>query len=166
MSDSLFNLTGQYLELVSLADEDDQAFLDTLEGLKGEIAQKADNYCYVMTSIDGKIATVKAEIERLEALKKAMESHKQAMKDTLYTTMLAMDVRELPADHHKIWIKGNGGKQKITWVYDVKNPDAFPEKYRKMVPVVDTDKIRADLENGVELACAVLEPRGEHIEIK
>lgn len=169
MSDTLFNLTGQYLALIDLAAatdaEEDQAFLDTLEGITGEIAEKADSYVYVMAKIDGNVETVSKEIDRLTKIKTALENHKKAMKDSLFNAMKAMDMPEIKTDLHKLKICKNGGKIPVIYDWDENKPEAWPEKYQAQKIVLNKDRVREDLEAGVELSGAHLGERGEHLRI-
>ena len=55
---SLYELTEQYLALMELAydpDVDDQTFFDTLEGLNGEIEDKADGYAKIITKMNADV---------------------------------------------------------------------------------------------------------------
>ena len=72
---NLYNLTGQYLELLDMASENDPAFADTLESITAEIATKADDYVYVMQGMDDQLESISKEIERLTDMKKAIEDN-------------------------------------------------------------------------------------------
>ena len=63
-----YELTGAYKELQSL--EEDQAVIDTLEGIGGEISMKAEGIAMVLANSDGDIAVIDEEIKRLTAKKK------------------------------------------------------------------------------------------------
>lgn len=161
---SLFELQGQYVALMELADEDDQAFQDTLEGLLAEVDEKTDAYAYVMQGIDDNIAAIDREIERLSKKKAVLSNNKAFMKDAVFHTMKLMGRPEIRTDLHKFKICKNGGKLPLVFDKEEK-PEYFPEKYRKITVTLDKDKIRADLEAGVELAGAHLGERGEHLRI-
>ena len=51
---SLFDLQGDFLALYELAtsEGDEQAFLDTLEGLMGELEVKAGGYVHVIKQLE------------------------------------------------------------------------------------------------------------------
>ena len=71
---TLYELTEQYQQLVDMAaDAEPEVLADTLEGIEGEIEDKADNYAKVIRSIAGDIESVQAEIDRLSRRKRAME---------------------------------------------------------------------------------------------
>lgn len=161
---NLYNLTGQYLELLDMASEDDPAFADTLESITAEIATKTDDYIYVMQSMDDQLANISSEIKRLTEMKTAIEDNKKRMKDTLYKAMKSMDKDEIKTDFHSVKISKVGGKRKM--VLDVEDVDKLPLKYVRTTIVPDTDAIRKDLEAGMELTYAHLEERGETVRIK
>ena len=161
---NLYNLTGQYLELLDMASEDDPAFADTLESITAEIATKADDYIYVMQSMDDQLANISSEIKRLTEMKSAIEDNKKRMKDALYKSMKSMGKDEIKTDFHSVKISKVGGKRKM--VLDVEDVDKLPLKYVRTTRVPDTDAIRKDLEAGMELTYAHLEERGETVRIK
>ena len=73
---SLYELTTQYQLLLELAEDPDTditVFQDTMEGLEGEIEEKAENYGRVIRELEGHAALIKSEIERLTKLMKADE---------------------------------------------------------------------------------------------
>ena len=62
---TLYELTGQYLGLLYMADEVDPDILaGTLESIGGEIEEKADNYAKVIRNIEGDIQNINSEIDR------------------------------------------------------------------------------------------------------
>lgn len=81
---TLYELTEQYKFIESQcydADVDEQAFKDTLEGLGGEIEEKADGYAKIMVGMNSTIAGANKEIARLNALVKALENRKNQIQD-------------------------------------------------------------------------------------
>lgn len=87
---TLYELTGQYLELLNMAEEDDsQAVIDTLESIDGEIEEKADNYAKIIRTLEGEAAAIKEEISRLKAKQYATESNMLRIKNSLQDSMIA-----------------------------------------------------------------------------
>ena len=77
---TLYELTGQYLELLEMAEEDilDQGIIkDTLEGLDGEIEDKAEKIEIVLKTLDSNVDMLEKEINRLELRKKHMKLNNQ-----------------------------------------------------------------------------------------
>ena len=163
--DTLYSLSAEYNALLELACSDDpddeQTFLDTLEGLTGVIESKMDDYAVVLSHMDGHIDLLNKEIERLKAWETIIMNHKKRMKDHLLRVMTdTLHETKIKTDLHTFTVCKNGGKQPMEITGEV------PDNYRKIVYEIDNDKIRADLENGVELPFAHLNERGTHLMIK
>lgn len=161
--DSLYDLKNDYLTLMEYADstdpDDEQVFLDTLEGLMGAVEAKADSYAAVISHMDAHEDLLQKEIDRLTAKKTAISNNKKRMKDSLQAAMIAMDQKTIKTDLHTFRVQKNGGKQPLDIFGDV------PDKFQKIVYEPDKDLIRKALENGEELEFAVLKERGEHLVI-
>lgn len=161
---TIYELTADYLKLMELGDSDDpedqQAFLDTLEGLTGEIEMKADSYAAVITSFKNQAAAIDAEIKRLKQRKAAVDNSIDRMKDRIKEAMEAMGKAEIKTDLHTFKIQKNGGKQPMEITGDV------PDEFQRIVYEPDNDKIRAELEAGKTLPFAELLPRGTQLRIK
>ena len=161
---TLYEIADDYLKLLDMADsmepDEEQTFLDTLEGVKGEITKKTDSYCAVITEINANIDKFDAEIKRLTARKQAMENHVKRMKEALLEAMKTCDLPEITGEHFKLKIQNNGGKRKLNVFGEV------PDNYKRIVYEDDTDKIRKDLEDGKELPFAFLEERGQHVRFR
>ena len=161
---TLYKLTSEFQALLALGDSDDpeeqRAFLDTLEGLTGEIEQKADSYAVVLAELKAQREKVKAEKERLGRIEKAIENNERRMKERIKDAMIAMDKREIKTDLHTFKIQNNGGIQPLAITGDV------PDKYTRVEIVPDNEKIREALVKGEELDFAHLEPRGTQLRIR
>ena len=60
-------MTNDYMELLELAEDpdiDEQAFMDTLEGIEGALEDKADNYAKCMRMLEADAKGIKAEEEK------------------------------------------------------------------------------------------------------
>lgn len=163
---TLYELTGDYMDLLELAGSDDpddeQAFADTLEAILGAIDVKADGYATVMAEINGRVDIIKAEIDRLAAMKRTLENRTARMKDALLQTMKVTGRDVIKTDLHTIKITKNGGKLPLIF----EEGASVPEKWCKLEP--DTAMIRTALETGNTevLEFAHLGERGEHLSIR
>lgn len=165
MNESLYALSAQMSELKDLAlsadPEDEQAFIDTLEGLTGVIESKMDDYAVVMTHLSGYSDLIDKEIKRLQAMKQTIDNHQKRMKDHLLRVMTdTLHETKIKTDLHTFTVCRNGGKQPMEITGEV------PDNYKRVVLETDTEKIRADLENGIVLPFAHLNERGTHLMIK
>lgn len=87
---NIFEITGQYLELLQLAEDEtlDQHMInDTLEGVDWEFEEKADAYAKVMNSLEGNVAAIDKEIERLSKHKKRISNNIKGIKYNLECAM-------------------------------------------------------------------------------
>ena len=74
---NLYELTEQYLALQEMAydpEVDEQVFQDTMEGLWGEIEDKADGYAKIILGMKADIEALRAEEMRLAARRKGLET--------------------------------------------------------------------------------------------
>ena len=87
---TLYNLTNDYMNLLELAEDpdiDEQAFIDTLEGIDGALEDKADGYAKVIRTLEGDAAACDAESKRLRNKKQTIENNIKRMKAALQYAM-------------------------------------------------------------------------------
>ena len=160
---NLFELSDQYQALLDFGSscdpEDQQAFLDTLEGLSGEIAQKVDAHYAVRTRLLGRREIIEKEMALLAAQLKAIDHSVDLMNNVAMKSMDLLGVTELKGDLHKYKKVKNGGKAPL--VYD----GAVPDNFQKIIIQPDTERIREALERGEQLSFAHLGERGTHLRI-
>ena len=160
---NLYQLTNDYENVLNMLydeDMDEQMILDTLEGIEGEIEDKADGYAKIIKELEAKRDARKAEVKRLTESAKVFENRANVLKQNLFNTMKQTGKTKFATDLFSFNIVKNGGKQALTIDGDV------PEEYTKTIIENDTDKIRQALENRENLPFAHLEPRGESLRIK
>ena len=160
---NLYQLTNDYENVLNMLydeDIDEQMILDTLEGIEGEIENKADGYAKIIKELEAKRDARKAEVKRLTESAKVFENRANVLKQNLFNTMKQTGKTKFATDLFSFNIVKNGGKQALTIDGDV------PEEYTKTIIENDTDKIRQALENGENLPFAHLEPRGESLRIR
>ena len=123
---TLYELTGQYRELLELAESeelDKQLISDTLEGLDGEIEIKADGYAKVIRELEGKADLLKNEIERLSKRKSAIENNIKSMKEALQNVMFITGKTKFKTDLFNFNIQKNPPRLVID------KPEEIPEEY-------------------------------------
>lgn len=159
---TLYDLQGEFLQLYEMATEEDdeQAFLDTLDSLQGELEVKAGGYTSVIKQLEMEMNECDKAIKAFKAKKELRENHIKRMKEALLAAMDIAGREELPAGDYTLKIAKNGGLQPLKIDGDV--PDAF----MKVIYEPDNAKIRDALKDGLELEFAHLEERGRHLNIK
>lgn len=157
---TIYELTEQFKELMNLIEDGEYTegqLADTIEGLEGEIEIKADGYAKVMKSIEGNIACLKAEIERLTKKRTSLEQSIARLKTSLEMAMRETGKTKFKTELFSFGIQKNPAKLIITG--DV------PEEYLvPQPPKVDNAKIK-DLLKTKELDFAKLE-QGESLRIR
>ena len=89
---TLYELTGQYRELLDMAecgDVDPNVLRDTLEAVGGEIEDKAENYACIIKQLEADAVALKTEEDRLAARRKSVENNVKNMKAALQNAMYA-----------------------------------------------------------------------------
>ena len=159
---TLFDLVGEYKELYQLAieDGDEQAFLDTLDSLNGELEAKSTGYVHVIKQLEMEEAECDKVIDAFTAKKNIRKNHIKRMKDAVMNAMDVAGLTELPAGEYTIKIQKNGGKQPLIISGEV------PDNFKKIIYEDDKDLIRKALADGQKLDFAFLEERGRHLSIK
>lgn len=159
---TLYELTAQFSELLDMAQDgevDEQTLLDTMEGLDGEIEEKADGYAKVIKSLEGNVSAIDSEVKRLNDKKRVVNNNIKKMKDNLKSSMEIVGKRKFKTDLFSFNIAKNGGLQPLEIVGKI------PDAYKKIESINDTAKIRKALADGEELDFAVLKERGENLRI-
>lgn len=164
MSESLMSLSSDFRELLELAQDpeiDEQALCDTMEAIAGEIKIKAGGYVAVIRHLEGRADMYEEEAERLTKNAKVFRKNVERIKERLKYAMIQMDMKEIQTDYNVIKVVKNGGIQPL------KITGKVPENYmkEKKTMVEDNEKIRKDLNAGVELSFAHLEERGTRLKI-
>jgi hypothetical protein len=160
---SLYKLTANYEEVLNMLyneDIDEQMIFDTLEGIEGEIEDKADNYAKIIKELEAQAHARKEEAKRLTESAKIFENRIKTLKQNLYNSMKQVGKTKFTTNLFSFNIAKNGGKQVLTIDGEV------PGIYQKVRLENDTEKIRKALEDGEILPFAHLEPRGESLRIK
>jgi len=159
---TLFDLKGEFQALYELAisEDDDQAFMDTLEALRGELEVKAGGYVHVIKQLEMEADECDKVIDAFKQKKTSRANAVKRMKEALIDAMDVAGVDNIPAGEYTLKIAKNGGLQPLKIDSDV------PDNFTKVKIEPDNDLIRKALLDGEELEFAHLEPRGRHLNIK
>lgn len=171
METRLVDLVGQWQTVADMMmDEecDQQAVLDTLEAIDGEIEVKADGYGDVIRKMEFEMAAIKARKEYVKNIadqftrqEKHLDNQIKWMKEKLKEAMIATgkDGEGIKTDKFTFKVKKAGGVQKLDIVGDV------PDNFKKIVYENDEEKIREHLKDHNE-SWARLLPRTTYLDIK
>ena len=148
---TLYELTAEYQQLLALAEDPDldpQMLADTMEGLSGEIEDKADGYAKVIRQMDADSAALKAEIDRLTARKRTADNSIDRMKEALKNAMILCEKPKIKTELFTFTVQNNPAKV----VMDEQYIENIPEEYLiQQEPKIDRAKIKEDLKVGKDL---------------
>ena len=147
---NIYEITQDYLKLMELASDpeiDPEIIADTFEGIDGELEIKAENYAKIMKNLEGDIAALKAEEERLAKKRKAIENNIKRMKVALQEAMELTGKTKFKTDLFSFGIQKNAPSV----VIDAADIRDIPEEYLKYKePDVDKTAIKNAINAGVD----------------
>lgn len=153
---TLFELVGDFLRLYEMADDPDtdpQAFFDTMEGIEGEIEDKADGYACVIAKLNGEAKAIKEQEERLYNRRKAIENSIKRIKENLQYAMEVTGKTKFKTPLFSYGIQNNPA----SLVLDTDDMDAVPSIYVKTIREFDKSAIKDAIKNGEDIGFAHLE---------
>ena len=164
---TLYNLTTSYqilMEQLYDSEVSEEILIDTLDCLEGSIEDKAENYGKIIRQIESDISHIRDEEVRLAKRRKSLESRREFLKDSLFTAMKAVGLKQIKTPLFTVNIQKNGGKRAL--VLDVP-VEELPECFRKVEYKADTEALRQWLD-GAEDNCPFchLEEQGESLRIR
>ena len=138
---TLYELTEDYMNLLALAEDpdiDEQAFMDTLDGIEGAIEVKADNYARVMRQLEADAAACDAESKRLKNKAKTIDNNIKRMKQALQFAMQATGKTKFKTQLFSFYIQKNSASVVMDEQYIENIPERFlirkdPEINRKAI---------------------------------
>lgn len=164
---NIYEITEGFLLLQQMFEDpevDSQLIDDTMESLDYEFEEKADNYAKMIRNMEGNIATIENEQERLSAKKNLLKAGIKKLKTSLQDAMVATGKRKFKTDLFSFSVQKNGGKAPV--VLDVDDTSELPDELVRIKEEADLDAIRALLEAEGSCKWAHLGDRGESLRIK
>lgn len=159
---TLYELTGDYEYLINkLYDPewDEETLIDTLDGIEGEIEDKADGYARILAQMDGDIAALKEQEHRLADRRRVLENRAKRLKDNLFTAMKTVGKTKFQTPLFAFSIR------KTPAAVIIDDPAEIPDKYKTFVESILKSDIKDALKRGEELPGAHLE-QGETLSIR
>lgn len=148
---TIYEITNDYLQLMQMMEDpelDPQTLADTMEGIEGELEDKADNYARVMKNMEADLNGIKAEIERLSTRKKTIENNIKRMKEALQFSMETTGKTKFKTDLFSFGIRKNAPAV----VMDEPYIENVPERFLKYSdPTINKTAIKEAIQNGEDL---------------
>lgn len=169
MSDTLYNITNDFLTVYNMIDDeeiDEQIILDTLESIQCSFEDKADGFAKMIKSLENRTNGISEEIKRLQSKKNTTEHKIKWLKSQLAFAMRTTGNMKFSTDLFSYNIQKNGGKRKL--LYDVP-VEKIPEQFRVKQPdTIDGDAVREYMQETGHDYCefAHLEPQTESLRIR
>ena len=163
---TLYELTGQYLELLDMMDDpdiDEHVIIDTLESVGGEIEDKADAYAKIIAELQYRASAVGAEIKRLNDRKKSLEANVERIKANLQASMTATGKTKFKTNLFSFSVQKNGGALPVIIDVDVND---LPIEMTVITRQADKKMIASYLEQNPDCAWAHFGERGESLRIR
>lgn len=160
---TLYELTNDYLTLLDMAEDpdiDEQALIDTMEGIEGEIEIKADGYAKVMKQLEATSANLEYEEKRLMNRRKTIDRNIKRMKQALQDAMVATGKPKFKTDLFSFTIRKNPASVVID-----RETCIPPEFLIPQDPKIDKKAIKAAIDRGDDITFAHLE-QGESLIIR
>ena len=148
---TIYEITNDYLQLMQMMEDselDPQTLADTMEGIEGELEDKADNYARVMKNMEADLNGIKAEIERLSTRKKTIENNIKRMKEALQFSMETTGKTKFKTELFSFGIRKNAPAV----VMDEPYIENVPERFLKYSdPTINRTAIKEAIQNGEDL---------------
>ena len=160
---TLYELTNEYMMLLDMAEDpdiDEQALIDTMEGIEGEIEIKADGYARVMKQLEATSANLEFEEKRLMNRRKTIDRNIKRMKQALQDAMVATGKPKFKTDLFSFTIRKNPASVVID-----RETCIPPEFLIPQDPKIDKKAIKAAIDRGDDITFAHLE-QGESLIIR
>lgn len=160
---TLYELTGEYLALMSALEEGDESMVDDLLMIEDDIEHKAENYAKVIRNLEAELEALKAEEKRLMERRRIGEKSLDRIKAALKGAMEITGKTDFKSGIFKFKIVRNGGKAPLV---NVPDPADLPDDLRKVEYKADSDAIREYIETTGDLSYGEIGERGTRLSIK
>ena len=163
---NLYEITQDYLQILSMMEDpelDPQTLADTMEAVEGELEIKAENYAKVIRNLEGDIAAIKVELDRLSAKKKTLENNIKTMKSALQMAMETTGKTKFKTELFSFGIRKNAPSV----IMDEPYIENIPERFLKYSePTINRSAIKEAIQNGEDLEGLAHLEQSESIFIK
>ncbi len=151
---NLFEIKSEYLAVLEMLDDpetDPQTVADTLESIKMDFSDKAENYARMGAKIDADISAMYKEYSRLQKRMAAFRAFKERLFGNLCQSMDETGNTKIKTPFHTIWTQDNPAG--VKWV----EGKQIPDKYLKpQEPKPDTAAVLKALKAGEKFDFAEL----------
>lgn len=155
---SLYQLTSQYQALTDMDIPADEK-ADTLDLLQDSIQEKGKNIGFVLQSFDAQETALKAHLADVQAKIKAIQSHRDRLKDYLKEGMERCDIQKIESPYFTISLQKSPGSVVID------DENLIPDDYFEYKRSPRKSLIKEAISEGYEIPGCHIEA-GNHVRIR
>lgn len=163
---TLYQISDSYLADVRKLEEldlDEQTFLDTLEGLSGELEVKATNVAMFVKNLEASADAIKQAEKQMADRRKAIEAKAERIRNYLLENMVKTGISKIECPHFVLSVRKNPPS------VDAFSIDQIPDDYFDIPepppPTLNKKRLAEDLKAGVVIDGARL-TQGNSLQIK
>lgn len=150
-------------DLVALRDLDEIEEVQQIkEIIAGEVANKGKGIIQVVRSLESDVDAIKAEMDRLNKIKKVKENNIKRLRDYTKVCMEQMEVKKIETP------VGNLTLRKGVSTLKIDDESKLPSKYIEVVQIykVNKDLVKSELKSGIEIEGAYMSEPSMSLMIK
>lgn len=166
---TLYELTGQYAELLSAIESGDipeEAISDTLEALGGELDEKIDSVACIIKQLDSEAAAIKAEKAMLAGRQSVKEHQRDRLKDYIRQAMQLAGKKKVETARNCVSVGKAQPKAVITDLDALKSRNDIWKPYDYRETNVDKTSLKTLLQAGEQIPGAALQDGTPRLTIK
>jgi hypothetical protein len=160
---ALYELVGQYRQLLDMEDVPPEQLQDTLDMLKGDIQEKATNIGFVVRNLEETAEAIKRAATQATGRANSIINRAESLKAYALSQLKAAGISKVEHPMLVMSVKRNPAKVVIDF------EDSIPKDYMRQPPlpppVPDKGMIREALQSGLDIPGTHLE-WGDRLEIK
>lgn len=153
MKKSLYQIEQEYLQIAQSIEDADGVLDEQMEQQlminQEELQTKAVKYALVIRQMDAEAAMLKAEIARMNALKKSKENTVARLKEAIAGAMQMYGITKIQGDLINLSFRKSQKVMQVDQEMDALS--ALPQQYLRTKTEIDTSAIRAALKAGEEI---------------
>ena len=166
---TLYELTGQYAELLSAIESDEvpeEAISDTLEALGGELDEKIDSVACIIKQLDSEAIAIKAEKAKLADRQSVKEHQRDRLKDYIRQAMQLAGKKKVETSRNFVSVGKAQPKAVITNLDALKSRNDIWKPYDYRETNVDKTSLKTLLQAGEQIPGASLQDGAPRLTIK
>lgn len=157
---TLYEMTNEFRAAVKDLYEmeiDEQTLADTIEGLEGELAHKAQNVAAFALNLEAEAEAMKIAEKRIADRRKSLESKAKKLREYLLFNMQNAGITEISANDKSFRVRVMAGSESVI----IDDANALPVDYKRIKTIEEPDKVL--IGKAIKDGCEV---PGAHVERK